>query len=100
MTTLSTPMAARLNWDPDTRRFDGAALRAAIVSRGWTVRQFAVAAEISPACMYNVLRSRRTSDQTTIAINTTLATRQPLVGTMEMVYGGGVMAMVPSRHHD
>lgn len=65
-------------WDPASGRFDPVRLRAAIVSRGWTVREFAATARISRACLYNALRAWSTSDRTAIRIATTLATREPL----------------------
>jgi lambda repressor-like predicted transcriptional regulator len=65
-------------WDPASGRFNTARLRAAIVSRGWTVAEFAVTAGISRACLYNALRAWATSDRTAITIATTLATREPL----------------------
>jgi hypothetical protein len=65
-------------WDPASGRFDPVRLRAAIVSRGWTVGEFAGTARISRACLYNALRAWATSDRTAIKIATTLATREPL----------------------
>ncbi len=65
-------------WDPASGRFDLVRLRAAIVSRGWTVADFAATAGMSRACLYNVLRTRAASDRTAIRIATTLATREPL----------------------
>jgi lambda repressor-like predicted transcriptional regulator len=65
-------------WDPASGRFNPVRLRAAIVSRGWTVAEFAVAAGVSRACLYNALRAWSTSDRTAIRIATTLATREPL----------------------
>lgn len=65
-------------WDPASGRFRPARLRAAIVSRGWTVAEFAVTSGVSRACLYNALRSWATSDRTAIRIATTLATREPL----------------------
>jgi hypothetical protein len=65
-------------WDPASGRFDPVRLRAAIVSRGWTVGEFAATARVSRACLYNALRAWATSDRTAIRIATTLATREPL----------------------
>ncbi len=65
-------------WDPASGRFHAVRLRAAIVSRGWTVGEFAAAAGVSRACLYNALRAWSTSDRTAISIATTLATREPL----------------------
>jgi hypothetical protein len=65
-------------WDPASGRFNAVRLRAAIVSRGWTVGEFAAAAGVSRACLYNALRAWSASDRTAISIATTLATREPL----------------------
>ncbi len=65
-------------WDPASGRFHVVRLRAAIVSRGWTVAEFAAASGVSRACLYNALRSWASSDRTAIRIATTLATREPL----------------------
>jgi hypothetical protein len=65
-------------WDPASGRFNAVRLRAAIVSRGWTVSEFAAAAGVSRACLYNALRAWSASDRTAISIATTLATREPL----------------------
>jgi hypothetical protein len=65
-------------WDPASGRFNAVRLRAAIVSRGWTVGEFAAAAGVSRACLYNALRAWSASDRTAIRIATTLATREPL----------------------
>jgi lambda repressor-like predicted transcriptional regulator len=53
-------------------------LRAAIVSRGWTVAEVATTAGVSRPCLYNVLRAWAASDRTAIRIAATLATREPL----------------------
>ncbi|MDQ6847516.1 MAG: hypothetical protein M3019_08040 [Candidatus Dormibacteraeota bacterium] len=53
-------------------------LRMAIVARGWTVSEFATAAGVSRACLYNVLRHQAASDRTVIRITQTLAAREPL----------------------
>jgi lambda repressor-like predicted transcriptional regulator len=65
-------------WDPASGRFNMVRLRAAIVSRGWTVAEFAATAEVSRACLYNALRAWATSDRTAIRIAATLATREPM----------------------
>lgn len=65
-------------WDPASGRFNAVRLRAAIVSRGWTVGEFAAAAGVSRACLYNALRAWSASDRTAISIATTLAAREPL----------------------
>ena len=59
-------------------RFNPVALRAAIVCRGWTVRDFASTAGISRACLYNVLRRQAASDRTVVRVAATLASREPL----------------------
>jgi lambda repressor-like predicted transcriptional regulator len=70
--------ADRPLWDAASGRFNPVALRAAIVCRGWTVRDFASAAGISRACLYNVLRRHAASDRTVIRVAVTLASREPL----------------------
>lgn len=65
-------------WDPASGRFNPVALRAAIVCRGWTVRDFAAAAGISRACLYNALRRRAVSDRTVVRVGAALAGRDPL----------------------
>ncbi len=65
-------------WDPASGRFNAPRLRGAIVSRGWTVGEFAAAAGLSRACLYNALRAWSTSDRTAIRIATTLSTRAPI----------------------
>jgi lambda repressor-like predicted transcriptional regulator len=70
--------ADRPLWDAASGRFNPVALRAAIVCRGWTVRDFASAAGISRACLYNVLRRHAASDRTVVRVATTLASREPL----------------------
>ena len=64
--------------DPASGRFNPVALRAAIVCRGWTVRDFASTAGISRACLYNVLRRQAASDRTVVRVAATLASREPL----------------------
>jgi lambda repressor-like predicted transcriptional regulator len=70
--------AARPLWDAASGRFNPVALRAAIVCRGWTVRDFASTASISRACLYNVLRRQAASDRTVVRVAATLASREPL----------------------
>jgi lambda repressor-like predicted transcriptional regulator len=65
-------------WDAASGRFNPVTLRAAIVCRGWTVRDFAAAAGISRACLYNVLRRQAASDRTVVRVAATLASREPL----------------------
>ncbi len=77
-TLTSAPRPPRGLWDPASGRFDTVHLRAAIVSRGWTVAEFAATAGVSRACLYNALRTWATSDRTAIRIATALATREPL----------------------
>jgi lambda repressor-like predicted transcriptional regulator len=72
-----TPVRLRL-WDAASGRFNPVALRAAIVCRGWTVRDFASTAGISRACLYNVLRRHAASDRTIVRVAATLASREPL----------------------
>jgi len=64
-------------WGAASGRFQPVRLRAAIVARGWTVREFAALAGVSPACLYNALQRRAVSDRTVVRIVTTLDTRAP-----------------------
>lgn len=70
--------AGRPLWDAASGRFNPVALRAAIVCRGWTVRDFAASAGVSRACLYNVLRHHAASDRTVVRVAATLASREPL----------------------
>lgn len=70
--------AHRPLWDAASGRFNPVALRAAIVCRGWTVRDFAASAGVSRACLYNVLRHHAASDRTVVRVAATLASREPL----------------------
>jgi len=97
--TASVPDCGRPFWDAGSKRFDGTALRVALVTRGWTVREFARTARVSSACLYNALSSRGVSDRTVIRIFETLAKRQPMVLECLPSRDSGVMAMAPSRHH-
>ncbi len=65
-------------WDAASGRFNPVALRTAIVCRGWTVRDFAADADISRACLYNLLRHHAASDRTAVRVAATLASREPL----------------------
>jgi predicted transcriptional regulator len=62
-------------WDAASGRFQPVRLRGAIVGRAWTVREFAMASGVSPACLYNALRGLAVSDRTVVRIVTTLAGR-------------------------
>jgi lambda repressor-like predicted transcriptional regulator len=74
----SSVEADRALWDAASGRFNPVVLRAAIVCRGWTVRDFASAAGVSRACLYNVLRRHAASDRTVVRVAATLASREPL----------------------
>jgi hypothetical protein len=65
-------------WDAASGRFQPVRLRAAIVARGWAVREFAAASAVSPACLYNALRGLAVSDRTVVRVLTTLASRSPV----------------------
>ena len=67
---------ARL-WNAGSGQFNGVALRAAIVARGWTVREFAVGAQVSKGCIYKALAGRAVSDRTVLRITSLLETRAP-----------------------
>ena len=66
-------------WDPASGRFDGCALRAAVVARGWTVREFARTACLSRACMYRAIGGRPMSDRAAIRVFETLIKRAPIL---------------------
>jgi hypothetical protein len=65
-------------WNPRSGAFDGAQLRMAIVLRGWTVRQFAVVAKVSLACLYRALGGYGVTDDTATKIFEGLRQRQLL----------------------
>ncbi len=65
-------------WSPETRAFDGSRLRRAIISRGWTVAEFASASRIHAASVYNALSGRPVRDGTAIRIFETLERRKPM----------------------
>ena len=66
-------------WSAEIRGFDGDRLHLAILSRGWTVDEFARTARLHPASVYNALRSRRIRDATALRIFETLDRRTPTV---------------------
>lgn len=66
-------------WNPRSGVFDGGQLRLAIVTRGWTVAEFAATAKVSLACMYSALGGTGVSDRTAIRIFQGLAMRQPML---------------------
>jgi hypothetical protein len=65
-------------WRPETHNFDGPRLLRAIVARGWTIADFADAAHLHAATVYNAVQGRRVRDATAIAIFETLEKRQPM----------------------
>ena len=65
-------------WNPEIRRFDGPRLRLAIVSRGWTVREFARAARIDVGSVNNAIRGKKLRDATVIRMFETLQKREPM----------------------
>lgn len=65
-------------WSAGSGSFDGPRLRGAIVLRGWTVREFAVAADLTSASVYNALRGQRVRDRTALKIFRTLARREAM----------------------
>lgn len=75
---MSTAEPVAFLWDPTTRRFDGCALRAALVARGWTVREFAAVAQLSRACVYRALIGEPVSDRAAIRVFETLMKRAPI----------------------
>jgi hypothetical protein len=66
-------------WNPRSGKFDGPQLRLAIVVRGWTVGEFAEAASVSLACLYNALKGYGVTDKTTIRFFKALSLRRPIV---------------------
>jgi hypothetical protein len=64
-------------WNPASGQFATALLRAAIVSRGWTVGEFAATAGIGRASVYRALGGRAVSDRTVIRIVAALELRSP-----------------------
>lgn len=73
------PTAGPAFWNPRSGIFDRGQLRLAIISRGWTVVEFAHAAKISPACLYNALNGRGVTDRTAIKVFQGLAQRQAVI---------------------
>jgi hypothetical protein len=65
-------------WNPDVRRFDGPRLRLAIISRGWTVSEFARAAKVDVASVNNAIRGNRLRDSTVIHMFEALQKREPM----------------------
>jgi predicted transcriptional regulator len=65
-------------WDETVHGFRGAVLQRAILARGWTVSDFARAAHVHPASVYNALNGSRVRDSTAIRIFETLEKRQPM----------------------
>ena len=64
-------------WNPRSGRFNGPLLRQAIVTRGWTVGEFATVCGISLACLYNKLAGYGASDEIAKRIFAGLGRRQP-----------------------
>lgn len=65
-------------WDPSSGIFDAAELRQAIVLRGWTVPEFALAAGVSRGCLYHALLGFGVTDRTAIRIFRALVQRDPI----------------------
>ena len=65
-------------WDETVHGFRGAVLQRAILARGWTVSDFARAAHVHPAAVYNALNGSRARASTAIRIFETLEKRQPM----------------------
>ena len=76
---LSDQPSSDTFWNPRSGVFDGGQLRFAIVTRGWTVAEFAATAKVSLACLYNALGGTGVSDRTAIRIFQGLALRQPML---------------------
>lgn len=71
--------------DPRSGVFDAGQLRQAIVTRGWTVAEFAEISQVSLACLYNALHGCGVSDRTAICIFSALRRRQPLMPVVGLV---------------
>ena len=65
-------------WNPRTGKFDPGQLRLAIVMRGWTVVEFACAADISTGCLYSALQGNGVTDKTAIKVFKGLAAREQI----------------------
>jgi predicted transcriptional regulator len=70
-------------WSAEARAFDGPRLRRAIIARGWTTSEFAKAARVNVASVYNALSGRRVRDGTAIRIFETLEKREPMMVAVE-----------------
>lgn len=64
-------------WDPRSGSFDGPRLRLAIVSRGWTIPDFASAAGVHMATVYSAVNGNRVRDGVAIRIFGALERRKP-----------------------
>lgn len=65
-------------WDPHGECFDGPRLRLAILSRGWTVEEFAALMRRHPNTVRNLLRGHKCMPRTAIRVFETLERRQPM----------------------
>ncbi len=71
-------------WSPETRSFDGARLRRAIVARGWTVPEFARAAKLNAQSIYNALSGKTVRDGTAIRVFETPEKREPMASALDV----------------
>lgn len=78
----ATPVRQWL-WNPQVRRFDGPRLRLAILSRGWTVGEFARVAKIDVSSVNNAIRGKRLRDSTVIRMFETLQKREAMSVTQD-----------------
>jgi predicted transcriptional regulator len=76
--------SGQMLWNAETRAFDGPRLRRAIVARGWTVAEFAGAARVRTASLYNALSGRPVRDGTAIRIFEALEKRNPMGIALEV----------------
>jgi predicted transcriptional regulator len=78
---VSEPLSgkdSRPLWNAATRAFDGARLRGAMVSRGWTASEFATATALTPASIYSALRGHPVRDRTALKILQALSRREAI----------------------
>jgi hypothetical protein len=71
-------------WDENIHSFRGAALRRAILARGWTIPDFARATRLHTASVYNAVKGRPVRDSTAIRIFEALEKREPMSVAMQL----------------
>jgi hypothetical protein len=78
MDEVAEPAGPVYLWNPAVSRFDGPRLRLAIVSRGWTVAEFARASRVDIGSVHNAIKGKRLRDSTVIRMFETLEKRVPM----------------------